>query len=116
MRSPQGNHFEIEGSTASTTLIDLDGCDGVVVRGNDFGSEGGLASAHVKEARCTNCTVDNNDASPPAPPPPAPPQPPPAPTPPPSQSCAGDVTLSQFGAVPDDGKDDTAAIQAALNR
>jgi hypothetical protein len=116
----QGNRFRIEGSTATATLIDVDGCEGLIVRGNDYGSAGGSATAHIKEGRCTNCTVDPD--TPPAHQPASLPPPTPMPTPPAlpasqplSPICAGDVTLSHFGAVPDDGRDDTSAIQAALN-
>lgn len=59
-------------------------------------------------------------APPPPPPPPAPPPPPPTPV----AACGleelpakpgGTVDVRSFGAQPDDGRDDTAAIQAALD-
>jgi hypothetical protein len=129
-----GNRFDFEGATANSTLIALSGCDGVSIEANDFSQAGGgTAANHVKQSRCTNCIIDGNapappgpkpspsppPAPPPAPPPPAPPPAPPPvpptpapPVPPPSPSpgpptCTEPHAVTAFGAVPDDGKDDT---------
>lgn len=124
----EGNQFRLEGATTNTILIDLEGCDGVVVRANDFGLAGGTAATHVKKARCTNCTIE-----PPAPSLASSPVssaeikgsikgPIEGPMEGPSEGsiersdswpCAGDSIGRN--AVPDDDKDDTAAIQSALN-
>ena len=91
-----GNTFDFH-ATASSVLIDMSGCENVMVRHNDFGVKGPAAS-HVRMSRCTNCTVqktDDTDASPPF-----------------GGECAD---VKQFGAIPDDDVDDTAAIQWALN-
>ena len=126
-----GNQFAFEGATANSTLIALSGCDGVSIEANDFSQAGGgTAVNHVKQSRCTNCIIDGNapappgpnpspppapppppppPPSPPAPPPPAPapPLPPPSPSPGPPPTCTGAHSVTKFGAVPDDGKDDT---------
>ena len=62
------NQFVFEGANASAVLINLNGCDGVVVHGNDFGrAGGGDAKGHLKASRCTNCTVDGAANSSPSP-------------------------------------------------
>ena len=112
-----GNRFDFEGASLNSTLIALSGCDGVAIEANDFSrAGGGTAANHVKQSRCTNCIIDGQPAPtrPPAPPAPRPapaPAPPLPPVPPPGPSpiCAGAHAVTAFGAVPDDGKDDTAS-------
>eukprot|EP01050_Picozoa_sp_SAG11_P020051 SAG11_NODE_3311_length_2530_cov_2.928425_1_plen_245_part_10 len=123
------NRFNFDGLDERSTLIRLSGCDGVVVESNDFGTAGGTAEDHTEASRCTNCLIagdtPNPKPSPPPapPPPPSPPSPPPAPgpvppiippfppppLPPPLPKCEGAHAVTAFGAVPDDGKDDTAS-------